>query len=110
MKKLLLLVFLVLPFLANAQEGHYKIYDVKQGKVISSAELINNMKSVDVLFFGEEHNDSIGHYLESELFKRLSVAYPARVAASMEMFHRDVQTVMNEYLAGIISEKNFVKE
>ncbi|RZL03038.1 MAG: hypothetical protein EOO89_28550, partial [Pedobacter sp.] len=77
---------------------------------VSLDAIIVSMDKVNVLFFGEEHNDSIGHYLESELFKRLSIAYPAKVAASMEMFHRDIQTVMNEYLAGIISEKNFLKE
>ncbi|RZK86551.1 MAG: hypothetical protein EOO98_15530 [Pedobacter sp.] len=109
MKKLLLLVFLVLPFLANAQEGHYKIYDVKQGKVISSSELINNIKSVDVLFFGEEHNDSVGHWLEADLFKKLHIAYP-KTALTLEMFHTDVQGILDEYLAGYISEKNLIKE
>ncbi|WP_461791215.1 ChaN family lipoprotein [Pedobacter sp.] len=62
------------------------------------------------LFFGEEHNDSIGHYLEASLLKKLAANYPNQVALTMEMFHTDVQPIINEYLQGFISEKNFIKE
>lgn len=95
-----------------AQEisSHYKIYDVKKQKNISVDDIITDMKTVDVLFFGEDHNDSIGHYLEAEIFKKLSTAYPQKTALSLEMFHTDVQPEVDEYLAGLISEKNFIKE
>lgn len=68
------------------------------------------MSGTDVLFFGEDHNDSIGHYLEAEIFKKLSDKYPQKTALSLEMFHTDVQPQVDEYLAGLISEKNFIKE
>ena len=55
-------------------------------------------------------SDSIGHYLEATLFKKMATAYPGKVALTMEMFHTDVQPVINEYLKGLISEKNFIKE
>ena len=67
------------------------------------------MKNVDVLFFGEEHNDSIGHLLEADIFSRMILTYPG-TALSLEMFATDVQPVINEYLAAVISEKNFIKE
>lgn len=95
-----------------AQEisSHYKIYDVKKQKNISVDDIIADMAMADVLFFGEDHNDSIGHYLETEIFKKLSTAYPNKTALSLEMFHTDVQPEVDEYLAGLISEKNFIKE
>lgn len=96
-------------FAQNITE-HYKIYDTKSHKEVSVEEIIKSMKDADVLFFGEEHNDSIGHQLESLIFKNLAEAYPNKVALSLEMFHTDVQPVMDEYLAGLISEKNFLKE
>ncbi len=95
---------------AQTQINHYKVYDSKLKKEISIQEIIASMENADVLFFGEEHNDSIGHYLEAELFKLMSVQFPNRAVASLEMFHTDIQTVMNEYLKGLISEKNFLKE
>jgi uncharacterized iron-regulated protein len=92
--------------LAQPAEQSYKIYDVKSKTVISPDELVKNIKSTDVLFFGEEHNDSIGHLLEAQLFEKVTKAYPG-TALSLEMFSTDVQTVINEYLAAVISEKNF---
>jgi len=87
----------------------YKIYDVKKQKTISIDEIVNDMNTTDVLFYGEDHNDSIGHYLEAELFKKLNTKYP-KTALSLEMFATDVQPEMDEFLAGVISEKNFIKE
>jgi uncharacterized iron-regulated protein len=112
MKRLSLLLLIILPLFVKSQDigQHYKIYDVKKQKVISLDDIVVAMANADVIFFGEEHNDSIGHYLEVNLFKKLAVAYQNKVGLTLEMFHTDVQPVMNEYLAGIITEKNFIKE
>lgn len=111
MKKLLVAMLIWMPMITFGQspEQPYKIYDVKYQKIISIDELITNTNNIDVLFFGEEHNDSIGHILEFELLKKLSSTYP-KTALALEMFPTDTQPIMNEYLAGLISEKNFSKE
>jgi len=96
--------------MAQDMTQHYKIYDVKKGKQITLDEIIKDVNAANVLFFGEEHNDSIGHYLEAELFKRMINVYQNKVALTMEMFHTDVQPIIDEYLNGAISEKNFTKE
>jgi len=72
--------------------------------------MVNDMAKADVLFFGEEHNDSTGHYLEYTLFKKLAEKYPGKIALSMEMFETDCQTVLDEYLNGLIREKNFITD
>lgn len=112
MKTLILLAILIFPFFAQSQDisQHYKVYDVKKQKTISLDDIVANMANADVLFFGEEHNDSIGHYLEINLFKKLAVAYGNKIGLTLEMFHTDVQPVINEYLASVITEKNFTKE
>lgn len=112
MNRLLLIALIILPFFAKAQDlnQHYKIYDVKKQKIINLDDIIVDMANADVLFFGEEHNDSIGHYLEVSLFKKLAAAYGNKVGLTLEMFHTDVQPIINEYLAWIITEKNFIKE
>jgi len=112
MKLLTLLLLTCLPFLAICQDNsvHYKIYDIKNKKVVAVADIINNMDNADVLFFGEEHNDSTCHVLEYALFKGLSQKYPGKSALTMEMFETDCQTVLNEYLGGLIREKNFIAE
>jgi len=111
-KLMLLLVAFAMPLLGFSQElsSHYKIYDVKKQKTVSIDDIISDLGKADVLFFGEEHNDSIGHYLEAEIFRKIALAYPGKAALTLEMFHTDVQPVINEYLSGVISEKNFIKE
>ena len=107
-----LILLLVLPMLGNAQisEEHYKIYSVEKGKEVKLKDIIKAIKDADVLFFGEEHNDSVGHYLEHTIFTMMYDKYGEQVALSMEMFDRDVQLVMDEYLKHDIRERNFKKD
>lgn len=112
MKKLLGIAALLLPLFVASQDlsKHYKIYDVKKQKNVTIDNIVTDLAAANVLFFGEEHNDSIGHHLEASLFSKIAIAYPVKAALIMEMFYTDVQPVINEYLSGIISEKNFIKE
>ncbi len=110
MKKILLLLsWALLPSILFAQKTNYSIYETKTGKTITVEELVKNIKNVDVLVFGEEHNDSTGHQLEAQIYEKMLQDYPG-TALSMEMFCTDVQPVINEYLLDLISEKNFIKE
>src|SRR5450755_1948991 len=111
--KILILLLITLPFHVLSQDtlsGHYKIYSTSRQKIVTPDEIISDMANADVLFFGEEHNDSTGHYLEYALFKKLAEKYPEKIALSMEMFETDCQNILNEYLNGFIREKNFVTD
>jgi uncharacterized iron-regulated protein len=113
MKLLSLLFLTLLSLTALGQElpaTNYKIYSTSAQKTVTPDDIINDMAGADVLFFGEEHNDSTAHYLEFALFKKLSEKYPQKTALSMEMFQTDCQLVLNEYLAGFIREKNLVAD
>ena len=112
MKRLLVFAIVIFPLFVQSQDlnQHYKIYDVKKQKIINLDDIVADMANANALFFGEEHNDSIGHYLEVTLFKKLAAAYGNKIGLTLEMFHTDVQPIINEYLAGMITEKNFIKE
>jgi uncharacterized iron-regulated protein len=112
MKKLVLFLVLI-PFFASSQDlltGHYKIYSTSKQKLITLDDIAGDMAHSDVLFFGEEHNDSTAHYLEYELFKKMSEKFPGKIALSIEMFETDCQLVLDEYLSGLIREKNFITD
>jgi uncharacterized iron-regulated protein len=111
--KAILIILLVLPLFSLSQDSlsaHYKIYSSSKQKIVPVDEIVNGMNKADVLFFGEEHNDSTGHYLEQVIFKKLAEKYKGKIALSMEMFETDCQVPLNEYLAGFIREKNFITE
>ncbi len=113
MKKYLLLIILFpLVFAANAQlsDANYRIYSVKLDKEVPLNVVAEDLINYDILLFGEEHNDSVTHYLERTLFELLYNKYGNDLALSMEMFDRDVQPVMNEFLKGFIKEKHFIKD
>lgn len=111
-KLLFLNTFLLLAYQFRAQitEQNYRIYSVKQSKEVSIKDIIEDMNNADVLFYGEEHNDSVTHYLEHQIFEALYSKFSNSITLSMEMFERDVQPVMNEYLTSEIREKNFKKD
>lgn len=109
-KSTVIVVILLLPFSAFCQDSlnmHYKIYSTQTQKTATIDDIVAQMTKADILFFGEEHNDSTGHQLEYLLLNKLAAAYPNKTALSMEMFETDCQNVLNEYLAGLIREKNF---
>jgi uncharacterized iron-regulated protein len=97
----------------NAQDSmgiYYKIYDTRTKQIVSIEKIVADAATADVLFFGEEHNDSAGHYLENKIFRALHVQYSDKLALSMEMFETDNQIVLNEYLNGIIDESRLAKD
>jgi uncharacterized iron-regulated protein len=113
MKVYTILLLITLPFYALSQDSlsaHFKIYNTAKQKQVTIDDIVNDMSKSDVLFFGEEHNDSTGHYLEYILFKKLAKKYPDKVALSMEMFETDCQNVLDEYLNGLIRSNNFVTD
>ncbi len=106
----LLSAFFIIQSSAQITEKNYKIYSTKTNKEVTIDSIVEAMKNYDVLFYGEEHNDSVTHYLESKIFELLFKKFGSTLSISLEMFDRDVQTVMNEYLTGGIREKNFIKD
>jgi uncharacterized iron-regulated protein len=93
----------------QAKEATYRIFDGK-GNPSSLDKIIETAGQNDVIFLGENHDDTTAHALQLQIFKAVIEKYgkERKVALSMEMFERDVQTVVNEYLTNLISESHFL--
>ncbi len=89
---------------------HYKIYDTRSKQIVTIDKIVADMADADVLFFGEEHNDSAGHYLENKIFRALHERYSDKLALSMEMFETDNQLALDEYMAGKIDATRFARD
>ena len=94
----------------NLSEDNYRIYSVEHSEVVSIERIVEDFGDYDVIFFGEEHNDSVAHYLEYLLLKKLCNKYGTSLTLSLEMFDRDVQVVVDEYLNNKIQEQYFKKD
>lgn len=89
---------------------HFSVYRV-DGTDASLADVLAALEDADVLLVGEEHGNPVGHMLEESLLSGAveRVRGTARwVTLSLEMFERDVQYVVDEYLSGLITEQHFL--
>ncbi len=104
--------FLVLVILFAAMKGDkpaYIIYNA-EGKDVKYRNIVEDALKSDIVFFGEQHNNPISHWLELELTKDLYAEKKGNLILGAEMFETDNQLVLNEYLSGKIAQKNFEKE
>ncbi len=93
---------------AASKELTHRIVHTRTGKEITLNRLAEELSECDVVFFGELHDNEKGHQVYAELAKLLAARRPDLVI-SMEMFERDVQGVVNDYLRGRIDEAAFLK-
>ncbi len=107
MKKLILFIGLLVVFTAfKSDKPAYRLFNAK-GKMVKYRRIINTAKNADVVFFGELHNNPISHWLELEITKDLYKARHGNIIQGAEMFERDNQLIMNEYIKGEITQRNF---
>ncbi len=89
----------------------FRVYDIG-GHSSSFAAVLSALSDTDVVLVGEEHDDAVGHLFEAELlgaaYRRLQAEDGRDVILSLEMFERDVQYILAEYLDGTISETHFL--
>ncbi|MEH0154906.1 ChaN family lipoprotein [Limibacter armeniacum] len=107
------LLIITLLMMANTTQSQdlkaFVIFD-KEGKEISYGEMVKSLEGADAVFFGELHNNPIAHWLELEVTHSLFEAKGKDLLLGAEMFERDAQQVLDEYLAGIAKEAYLIKD
>ncbi len=84
------------------QYGPYVIYNAK-GKKVSYKKMLKQLAKPDVIFFGEQHNNPIAHWLQYEVTAELNDKRALVLGA--EMIEADNQDELRSYLAGEIDSK-----
>lgn len=105
-----ILIILLSGNIISAQENPaYQLFNEK-GKAIDYGKMLKNLSEADIVFFGELHDNPICHWLQKELTNDLYEAKDSQLTQGAEFFEADDQLILDEYLGGLISEKNFEKE
>ncbi|MBF0449340.1 MAG: ChaN family lipoprotein [Candidatus Magnetomorum sp.] len=99
----------------NITQKHYNIFD-SNGQRATLETIIDTIDHADVVFLGEMHNDPVAHYLQQYIFEKIFERYfrhansskRRQIVLSLEMFERDVQMILDEYLFDIIDEQHFL--
>jgi uncharacterized iron-regulated protein len=93
---------------------HFRVFTGK-GEPASLDDIVRAMAGAEAVLMGEIHTDPVGHWVQAEILRRALTAFRVgdeegalrQVALSKEMFERDVQGVVDEYLRDLISERLF---
>jgi uncharacterized iron-regulated protein len=111
----LVLLCLVLSGSPNAQapsESGYvphRVFDSARKQFTDFEAMLADLSRVDVVAVGEQHDDPATHRLELALLEGM-VRLKRPVIVSLEMFERDVQKTLDDYLASRVSESAFLAD
>lgn len=88
-----------------------RVYDSRKNKWIDFETLVQRANAMDIVFVGEQHDNTPGHVMELALLEgiaRRRASSGGPVTLSLEMFERDVQEPLNAYLSGNRDETSFL--
>jgi uncharacterized iron-regulated protein len=85
-----------------------RIVDTKTNAPLDWPGLLDRLATFDVVFLGETHVDDTTHRVELHVLEGLLARQQGKVVLSMEMFERDVQPALDDYLAGRLDEPAFL--
>ncbi|MBL8841300.1 MAG: ChaN family lipoprotein [Planctomycetes bacterium] len=85
-----------------------RLFDARSGAEVPWSTALEQLAEADVVFLGETHLDRLTHDAELEFLRQLAARRGGQVVLAMEMFERDVQPVLDDYLAGRIDERQFL--
>jgi uncharacterized iron-regulated protein len=81
----------------------HRVYDTDTKRWTGLEELAAAAAGADIVFFGEQHDDPGTHAMQRALLEAIG-RRRSEVILSLEMFERDVQGVLDRYLAGEVPE------
>ena len=110
MKNWMIIIYMGLISLSFAPDKPaYKIFNA-EGKKVKYSKMVKSLGEADIVFFGEQHNDPIAHWLQLELTRDLHSLVGEGLVLGAEMFESDNQLLLDEYLSGLIPLNKFEEE
>ena len=79
------------------------VVDTRLGRAVAPSAMHDAIAGADVVFVGERHDDPVAHRTELAVLEELG-RRGRRVVLALEMFERDVQPLLDAYLAGRATE------
>jgi uncharacterized iron-regulated protein len=105
---MLFALVLLAPAAETATSPQFRIVHSRTGIELTLVQLADDLATKDIVYFGEQHENAAGHQAYAELAKLITDRRPD-VVISMEMFERDTQGVVSDYLRGRIDEATFLQ-
>ncbi len=97
------------PWAAPPIERAVTVLDGRTGEVVAFGTMLDALAGAEAVFLGETHLDETTHRVELAVYEGLLERRGGEVVLGLEMFERDVQPVLDAYLGGEISEREFLE-
>ena len=85
-----------------------QIVDLSSGKAIAFEELIDHLSSKDLIFVGESHDNPDHHLIQVQILQAVANR-SLSLTLAMEFFQKDQQPVLDRYVQGESTEKEFLE-
>lgn len=86
----------------------HRVYKSGDKRFSDFEAMLAEIARADVAFVGEQHNDPATHRIERAILEGLA-RRRGNVVVALEMFERDTQPKLDEYLAGRLNEEDFLR-
>ena len=86
----------------------HRVYDTRRRRFVDLETMISAIARADAAFLGELHNDPGTHRLQLAVLEGAARRRDGKIVLALEMFERDVQPRVNDYLANEIDEATFI--
>ncbi len=86
-----------------------RVFDSRTKKFTDFEMMLSDLARADVVFVGEQHDDRNTHRLEVAVLEGL-MRRRGQLTVSLEMFERDAQQPLSDYLVGALNEEDFLKQ
>jgi uncharacterized iron-regulated protein len=100
---------LIFAFTTAWADFDLKVFDGR-GKQRDIESVVTDLSAARAVFIGESHDRYDQHLSELEIIRRLYERDPNRWAIGVEFIQRPFQSVLDAYIAGDISEREFLKK
>jgi uncharacterized iron-regulated protein len=84
------------------------VMQVRSQQVLPAQTLLQELAQADVVYLGEIHDRPEDHQAQLEIIQALHQLRP-NLAIAMEMFQRPYQSILDRYLAGDLTETEFLE-
>jgi uncharacterized iron-regulated protein len=94
--------------LAGRSPRDLPMFDGRSGDRVTWDQVMDSVGGADIIIVGEQHDDAVGHAVELALTEDVLDRWPD-AAVSMEMLERDEQSIVDDYLDGIIEADDLAR-
>jgi uncharacterized iron-regulated protein len=99
-----------MPYQPTTEPQVGDILHLASGFYISKPQMLTNATRSRIIYVAETHDNPASHRLELQVLQAMQDKNPGKTALGMEMFTTDQQDILDNWVAGTLSEKEFLRQ